>query len=147
MLLNRDNLVWVGHRTGFAPDKGWQMPQGGIDKCEIPETAARRELFEETSVRSLSLLHAHSDWINYDLPDHLIGKAFQGKFKGQKQLWFAYRFEGQDEQINVLDPGDGDPSEFDDWKWVQMQELIELIVPFKRQLYTEVVTAFTHLQR
>ena len=122
------------------------MPQGGIDDNENPEAAARRELFEETSVQSLSLLYAHPYWINYDLPEHLLGKAFQGKYKGQKQLWFAYQFDGKEDQINVLEPGDGDPSEFDDWKWVPTNELVELIVPFKRQLYTEVVAAFAHLQ-
>lgn len=151
MILNREGLVWVGHRkkddadniTGEA--RMWQMPQGGIDKGEEPEPAARRELFEETGMRSIELLAQSAGWLKYDLPQHLVGKAFKGRYRGQKQKWFAYRFTGSESEIAIDPPPDGHKAEFDKWDWVEMQRLPEMIVAFKRSLYEDVIREFSHL--
>lgn len=151
MVLNRQGLVWAGRR--IVEENGemsgatqlWQMPQGGIDAGEDAEIAALRELYEETGMRSVSLLAQSPRWINYELPPHLVGIALQGKFRGQTQRWFAYRFEGNDSEIAINPPPGGHEPEFDQWAWKPMLELPELIVPFKRQVYEEVVAAFKHL--
>jgi putative (di)nucleoside polyphosphate hydrolase len=149
MLLNRDNLVWLGRRCDKANDEGagqwWQMPQGGIDEAEDPATAALRELEEETSVRSAEIIAEAPGWFHYDLPDHLIGTAWNGRYRGQKQKWFAARFLGQDSEIDLA-PGNHKP-EFDAWRWAPMGELVHLIVPFKRHVYEQVIAAFGHLGR
>lgn len=151
MVLNNDGLVWTGRRIAQSDsemsgsDKLWQMPQGGIDKGEDALPAAERELYEETGIRSVRLLAEAPDWIYYDLPDHLIGIALKGKFRGQKQRWFAFRFEGDDSEIAINPPPCGHEAEFDEWAWKPMERLPELIVPFKRGVYEEVVTAFRHL--
>jgi putative (di)nucleoside polyphosphate hydrolase len=151
MVLNRDGLVWVGRRIA-EPDgemagaaQLWQMPQGGIDAGEDPLEAARRELYEETGMKTVSLIEAAPDWINYDLPPHLVGIALKGRFCGQTQRWFAFRFEGDDSEIAIDPPPGGHTSEFDAWDWKPMAELPELIVPFKRGVYQAVVDAFGHL--
>jgi putative (di)nucleoside polyphosphate hydrolase len=124
----------------------WQMPQGGIDKGEEPAAAALREMFEETSIRSVVQLAEAPGWIYYDLPDEALGIALKGKYRGQRQRWFAYRFTGEESEINVMEPGDGAmPAEFDQWRWEQLEALPDLIVPFKRDAYLEVVAAFRHL--
>ncbi len=151
MVLNGEGKVWAGHR--LAPDLGelsrtdkrWQMPQGGIDKGEEPLAAARRELWEETGMTRISLLAEAPDWITYDLPEELVGTALKGKYCGQKMAWFAFRFEGEESEINITHPPQGAPVEFDAWQWVDMELLPEMIVPFKRQVYEEVVAAFRHL--
>jgi putative (di)nucleoside polyphosphate hydrolase len=151
MVLNRDRLVWAGRRIAAADsemagtDQLWQMPQGGIDKGEEPAEAARRELYEETGMQSVSLLAEAPDWINYDLPTHLLGIALKGKFRGQTQKWFAFRFEGDESEIAINPPPGGHEAEFDAWAWKPMTRLPELIVPFKRQVYEDVVAAFRHL--
>jgi putative (di)nucleoside polyphosphate hydrolase len=122
------------------------MPQGGIDKGEEPLAAALRELFEETSIRSVTLVAEAPGWITYDLPDEALGIALKGKYRGQRQRWFAFRFTGDDSEIDVADPGDGAmPAEFDAWRWEPLEQLPDLIVPFKRAAYLEVVAAFAHL--
>lgn len=152
MVLNREGKVWAGHRLTpdlgelSMTDKRWQMPQGGIDKNEPSLDAAKRELFEETGIRNVTLLAEAADWITYDLPEELLGKALKGKYRGQKMAWFAFRFEGDEAEINITHPPKGAPVEFDAWKWVEMEKLPEMIVPFKRAVYDQVVAAFRHLQ-
>ena len=105
-----------------------------------------RELFEETSIRSVTLLAEAPDWILYDLPDEALGIALKGKYRGQRQRWFAFRFTGDDSEIDVENPGDGStPSEFDAWRWEALERLPDLIVPFKREAYRKVVAAFARL--
>lgn len=151
MVLNRDGLVWAGRRIALADSEMagtgrlWQMPQGGIDKGEDPLPAARRELYEETGMRTVSLLAETPGWINYDLPAHLVGIALKGRFRGQTQKWFAFRFEGSESEIAIDPPPGGHEAEFDAWDWKPMAQLPELIVPFKRRVYDEVVAAFRHL--
>ncbi|NZD64945.1 RNA pyrophosphohydrolase [Rhizobium sp. WYCCWR 11290] len=151
MILNRDGLVWAGRRIsdGNSEYDGspqlWQMPQGGIDKGEDPLDAAYRELYEETGIKTVTLLAEARDWINYDLPPALIGIGLKGKFRGQTQRWFAFRFEGDDSEIAINPPPGGYEPEFDAWEWKPMQQLPGLIVPFKRGVYDQVVAEFQHL--
>jgi putative (di)nucleoside polyphosphate hydrolase len=121
------------------------MPQGGIDKGEEPLQAAERELYEETGMRSVTLLAEAPHWINYDLPADLVGIAFKGRYRGQTQKWFAYRFHGEASEIQINPPPGGHTAEFDEWAWRPMQDLPGLIVPFKRKVYEDVVAAFRHL--
>jgi putative (di)nucleoside polyphosphate hydrolase len=151
MVLNRDGLVWVGRRIA-EPDgemsgarQLWQMPQGGIDPGEDALAAARRELYEETGMKTVSLIAEAPDWINYDLPPHLVGIALKGKYRGQTQRWFAFRFEGEESEIAIDPPPGGHTAEFDQWGWKPMDELPDLIVPFKRDVYLAVIEAFRPL--
>ncbi len=150
MLLNPQGRVWIGHRIVQENDDEaegvgmwWQMPQGGIDKGEDVSSAARRELTEETGVRSATILAETDDWFTYDLPDHLVGVAWKGRYRGQKQKWVAFRFTGEDTEVDIS--GIGHKPEFDEWRWADMNELEDLIVPFKRQVYSRVIEAFRHL--
>lgn len=151
MVLNREGLVWTGRRVAEENSEYdgspqlWQMPQGGIDAGEVPYDAALRELYEETGMRSVSLLAEAPDWIGYDLPPALIGIGLKGRFRGQRQRWFAFRFEGDESEIAINPPPGGHPVEFDAWRWAPMAELPRLIVPFKRALYEEVVRIFAPL--
>ncbi|NVP54010.1 RNA pyrophosphohydrolase [Mycoplana rhizolycopersici] len=151
MVLNRQGLVWAGRRIAIGNSEYdgspqlWQMPQGGIDKNEDPLKAAHRELYEETGMRSVSLIADAGRWINYDLPQHLMGIGLKGKYRGQTQRWFAFRFEGDENEIAINPPPGGHEAEFDAWEWKEMRQLPELIVPFKRKVYEEVVAAFAHL--
>jgi putative (di)nucleoside polyphosphate hydrolase len=151
MLINAEGSVFVGHRadrTGAPEGAGtwWQMPQGGLDEGEVPEIAARRELAEETGVRSARFIAQTRDWLTYDLPEELLGIAWQGRYRGQKQMWFAARFEGEESEIN-LGPREGHEQEFDAWRWVTLKELPELVVPFKRKVYRSVIEEFSGLVR
>ena len=150
VLFNKEGLVWTGkRRASKKASEGtghwWQLPQGGIDKGEDPKKAAIRELYEETSIRSASVIAETDGWLKYDLPKKLIGKAWKGRYRGQKQKWFAMRFEGDDGEIDVLNPGGGHKPEFSAWRWERLERLPELIVAFKRPVYEQVVAAFTHL--
>jgi putative (di)nucleoside polyphosphate hydrolase len=151
-VFNRDGLVFLGRRR-VGPETGnskqaWQMPQGGIDPGESPIEAARRELYEETSIRSVSLLGEAEDWYCYDLPAPLAGQAWKGRYRGQTQRWFAFRFEGDESEIDVLRPGGGGhKAEFAEWRWAPLETVPELIVPFKRQVYEQVVSAFSRFAR
>ncbi len=147
MLINRTGLVWIGRRADKPNDEGsgqwWQMPQGGIDQGEAPETAALRELAEETAVTSAKVIAETPDWYKYDLPDHLIGKSWGGKYRGQTQKWFALSFLGPDSEVNLKPPGH--KQEFDRWRWARMDDVLDLVVPFKREVYEKVIAAFRHL--
>ena len=151
MVFNTGGLVWAGRRIADGKadlaDQAhrWQLPQGGIDKGEAPLQAARRELREETGIRSVSLIEEAPDWIDYDLPAELVGIALKGKYCGQTQRWFAFRFEGDDSEIAVNPPPDGHKAEFDMWAWMPMAELPDRVVPFKRAAYRQVIAAFSHL--
>jgi putative (di)nucleoside polyphosphate hydrolase len=152
MLLNRNGLVFIGRRKSKRPQTDqaraqyeWQMPQGGIDAGEDPYHAALRELLEETNVTSASFLAESQDWLSYDLPIEFAKKSWKGRFQGQRQKWFALRFEGDDSEINIHTPAGGQKPEFDDWRWEEMQHLTDLIVPFKRPVYESVVASFKHL--
>jgi putative (di)nucleoside polyphosphate hydrolase len=151
MILNAESLVWVGRRIAETDGEMagrkrlWQMPQGGIDAGEEPIDAARRECFEETGMESLKLIAEAPDWINYDLPADRIGVVWKGKYRGQTQKWFAFRFHGDEREIRVNPPPGGHKPEFDRWAWRPMADLPGLIVPFKRKVYEEVVRAFGDL--
>jgi len=150
MLFNAAGEVWLGHRFDepHGNDEGrgtwWQMPQGGIDDGEDPRKAAHRELFEETCVRSAEIIGEASRWYNYDLPPHLIGKSWGGRFRGQTQRWFAMRFTGPDSEISVAAPP-GHKPEFDAWRWAPVGEVLDLVVPFKRGVYENVLREFRGL--
>ena len=150
MLINQAGLVWIGHRIAQVNDDEaagvgmwWQMPQGGIDEGEDLHSAALRELAEETGVTSATIIEESGRWYQYDLPPHLVGVSWKGRYRGQKQKWFAIRFTGEDSEIDIS--GIGHKPEFDDWRWAQMDELSELIVPFKRAVYDQVIADFRHL--
>ena len=149
LLINREGKVFVGRRADHvgAPEgvgQWWQMPQGGLDRGEDPENAARRELEEETGVMRARIIGRSALWYNYDLPEDVVGSVWQGRYRGQTQLWFAARFEGEDSEID-LSPKRGHKQEFDAWKWVPHRVLPDLIVPFKRHVYESVVREFESL--
>jgi putative (di)nucleoside polyphosphate hydrolase len=151
MVLNRTGLVWLGRRSDAineAEGRGawWQMPQGGIDEKEDPRAAALRELYEETQMRSVEVLAEHSDWLTYDLPHDLVGKAWGGRYKGQKQKWFAVRLTGPESEIDISPPP-GHQQEFDAWRWAPVDEVLDVIVPFKRTVYERVLAEFGALTR
>ena len=142
MVLNRAGQVFVGNRVDQSIES-WQMPQGGIDEGEEPWTTALRELKEEIGTSDVELLREHPDWLLYDLPPQLIGVAWEGRFRGQKLKWFAVRFKGTDADINVKTPH----QEFSNWKWVEIGDLLGLIVPFKRETYAKVIAVFSDLAK
>jgi len=152
MVLNRDGHVFVGQRV--VEPRGemsgatqlWQMPQGGIDEGEDPLEAARRELFEETGIRSAELLAEAPDWLTYEIPPELLGVALKGRFRGQKQRWFAFRFTGEESEIAIDPPPAGHTVEFTRYDWKSMDDVLALVVPFKRGVYEKVVAAFRHLE-
>jgi putative (di)nucleoside polyphosphate hydrolase len=143
MVINRAGLVWVGQRADMpgeaeGPGQWWQMPQGGIDKGEDPPVAALREVYEETSMRTLEIIGRTRDWLTYDLPPELIGVAWGGRYRGQRQMWFAMRFTGPDSEIDI-GPRPGHDVEFQAWRWSPLAALVGSIVPFKREVYRAVV--------
>jgi putative (di)nucleoside polyphosphate hydrolase len=146
MVLNRAGRVFVGKRLDGPehtdPIHEWQMPQGGVDPGEDPWPAARRELHEETSIRSIEKLGEIKDWLTYDIPRDIVGQAWQGKYRGQTQKWFAVRFTGDEAEIDIANPAGGHEPEFSAWRWERMERLPELIIPFKRQVYERVVKEF-----
>ncbi len=149
MVINRAGQVWIGRRPDVndSPEGSgswWQMPQGGIDPGEAPEQAAARELWEETGITDASILAQSPDWYTYDLPAHLQGKVWGGLYRGQRQKWFLMRFDGTDDAVNIT-PDDADKIEFDKWRWADLSEVVDLIVPFKREVYTRVVEDFAPL--
>ncbi len=145
VLFNAGGLVLVARRANFPNAEGaaggWQLPQGGIDEGEDPAVAVFREMEEEIGTRNAAILGEHPDWLHYDLPRALWGKALGGKYRGQKQKWFALRFLGAESEIRLdLDPH----PEFDAWRWAPLAELPALAVPFKRDIYVALARDFSH---
>ncbi len=137
-LFNSKGEVWVGQRTDMT-EPAWQMPQGGIDEGEDPEAAAFRELEEEIGTSNAEVLGKTKDWLAYDLPPDLVGKVWKGRYRGQKQKWFALRFLGDDSEI---DPQAVDHPEFDVWRWAPLADLPDLAASFKRDIYAAVAHEF-----
>jgi putative (di)nucleoside polyphosphate hydrolase len=144
MVLNQDGRVFVGRRINVEVGEAWQMPQGGIDRGEDLKQAALRELAEETGITEVEFLAEARDWFSYDLPRKDVGRALKGKYRGQTQKWFAVRYLGRDADIDLTRHK---PQEFDAFRWVDVEELEALIVPFKRDVYRKVVESFRHLAR
>ena len=142
MLLNAEDKVFVGQRLDSMLE-AWQMPQGGLDPDEKPEAAALRELEEETGIPAglVTVIAQAKEELLYDLPPELIGKLWKGRYRGQRQSWFLMRFLGTDADVNLQTSH----PEFRAWKWAEPRELPDMIVPFKRQLYQDVLAAFAHL--
>jgi putative (di)nucleoside polyphosphate hydrolase len=140
MLLNGAGLVFVARRIDMAAE-AWQMPQGGIDDGETPRGAALRELKEEIGTDKAVVLGESRDWLRYDLPAELAGQAWGGRYRGQRQKWFAMRFTGSDGDIDLAT----EHPEFSEWKWVPPTSLPRFIIPFKRQLYVDVLAEFAAL--
>ena len=134
VVLNSNNKVFVGKRKDNPFDK-WQMPQGGVDINEPLVEAMKRELKEETSIENIKILKEFDQWLEYELPENLVGKIWKGKYKGQKQKWFVVKFLGKDNEINI----NTKYPEFIEWKWVEIEKLPELIVLFKKHIYEEIL--------
>lgn len=146
MLFNKDGLVFIGRRTE-GPEHvdethAWQMPQGGVDPDEDPWPAALRELYEETNVTSVEKLAESSGWFSYDIPREIVGQAWKGKYRGQTQKWYALRFTGDESEINIEHPAGGHKPEFSEWRWEKLERLPELVFPFKRKVYEQVIEEF-----
>ena len=133
VLLNDKNDIFVGKRLD-NPKDFWQMPQGGVEKNENFLEAAKRELKEETGIKSVQLVKELNGWFSYDLPEHLLGKIWKGKYRGQKQKWFVMKFTGKNEEINVKTKN----PEFLEWKWINLSNLLEVVVEFKLNLYKKI---------
>lgn len=149
-LFNEAGLVFLGQRDEknlidaqlYKKKHLWQLPQGGIDEGEEPKKAFARELFEETGITKFEIIAEYPSWLSYDLPNHLIGKALENKFIGQRQKWFAARFLGVDSDINLKAHS---PAEFVGWRWAHIDELLELVVPFKADIYKKLTAEFKNL--
>ena len=142
MMVNEKGYVFVGQRLDNNQN-AWQMPQGGIDAGEDPETAAYRELLEETGVKKqdVRFVASSSQWLSYDLPEDLIPILWNGKFRGQKQKWFLFKFLGEDGDINIATKH----PEFSKWKWIPKENLLKEIVPFKKSVYENVLKEFKNI--
>jgi putative (di)nucleoside polyphosphate hydrolase len=140
LLFNAAGLVFVGRRADRPT--AWQLPQGGVDEGEDPRVAVLRELAEEIGTANAEIIAEHPEMLTYDLPPELVGVAFRGRYRGQRQRWFALRFLGSDAEIRL----DADPHpEFTEWRWARLAELPELAVAFKRPIYEELARHFAHL--
>jgi putative (di)nucleoside polyphosphate hydrolase len=147
-VINRAGRAFIGRRIDGPEHTDnvhvWQMPQGGIDRGEDPWPAALRELREETNITSVARLGEVAEWLIYDIPREIVGQAWNGKYRGQKQKWYALRFTGDDSEIDVLSTGGGAHApEFIAWKWEPMAHLPDIVVPFKRPTYERVVQEFS----
>ena len=142
MLLNKRGEVFVAKRIANVAE-AWQMPQGGIDDGENPREAALRELREEIGTDKATIIAESADWYRYDLPDELVPIIWKGKYRGQEQKWFVLRLDGHDSLIDI----NGEHPEFSEWKWILVENLPSVIVPFKRDLYTAIVKELRHLAK
>jgi|TARA_B110000305_G_scaffold39694_1_gene40826 putative (di)nucleoside polyphosphate hydrolase len=140
MLLNNKGKVFVARRID-TDTEAWQMPQGGIENGEDPKVAAIRELEEETGITQADIIAEYQDWLTYDLPDKLYGKVWKGRYGGQTMKWYVMRFHGEDSDINIKTRH----PEFSSWRWVDMNDLQEIIVPFKRDIYKALSEKFYYL--
>jgi len=151
VVFNRDGLALIGRRID-GPEHvdlthAWQMPQGGIGAGEEPWPAALRELHEETNIRSVARLGEIAEWLSYDIPPDLIGQAWNGRYRGQTQKWFAVRFIGAESEIDIAHPGGAHQAEFSVWRWEPLRNIPALVVPFKRPVYERVVAEFEKFTR
>lgn len=138
-LFRPDGRVWIGRRAGTPGPHNWQFPQGGVDAGEDLQEAALRELAEETGVRSVTVLGRTDGWLTYDFPPEHAGSPIGRSWKGQRQVWFALRFDGDDQEIDLeAHP----PAEFDAWRWGRLSETPQIVAPFKQAIYRQVVEAF-----
>ena len=135
IVINKDNKIFVGKRKDFPKNDKWQMPQGGVNDGEKLLEALRRELEEETSIKSIKILKEIDEWTEYELPNYLLGKIWKGRFRGQKQKWFVLKFTGSDDEINLKTSH----PEFIEWKWVSPDTLPNIIVDFKKNLYEKLL--------
>ena len=135
IVINKDNKIFVGKRKDFPINNKWQMPQGGVHDGENLVVALKRELEEETSIKSIKILKEIDEWTEYELPNYLLGKIWKGKFRGQKQKWFILKFTGTDDEINLKTSH----PEFIEWKWVSPDTLPNIIVDFKKNLYKKLL--------
>ena len=135
IVINHESKIFVGKRIDFPKKDKWQMPQGGVNPGENLLSAMRRELLEETSIKSIKILKEIDEWTEYELPNYLLGKIWKGKFRGQKQKWFITRFLGEDNEINL----NTKYPEFMEWKWENLENLPKIIVDFKKNLYEELI--------
>jgi len=146
-VFNRAGLVFIGRRIDGPEHVDnihvWQMPQGGIDPGEDPWPAALRELHEETNIRSVEKLGEIQEWLVYDIPREIVGQAWGGKYRGQKQKWYALRFTGEESEIDIAHPAGGHDPEFVEWRWERLANLPAMVVPFKRAVYERVVQEFS----
>ena len=143
VVFNGEGKVWIGHRYGIGGDHSWQFPQGGVDEGEDLEVAALRELHEETGIRSVELIGRTKDWVMYDFPPEVLAQKKIGRnFKGQKQIWFAYRFVGVDAEIDLKAHHE---QEFSRWEWCDIDRVIDRVVHFKRESYRKVIAEFRGL--
>ena len=133
-LLNHENKIFVGKRID-NPANSWQMPQGGVDENEDFLQAAKRELKEETNIRTVTVIKELNEWLTYDLPENLLGKLWKGKYRGQKQKWFIMKFLGKNEEINIKTKH----PEFLDWKWIKPSKLPNIVVDFKVNVYKKIL--------
>ena len=145
VLFNAEGKVWIGKRVSRNDKKiahFWQMPQGGMDEGETPSEAVFRELQEETGTMNAEIIGETRDWLTYELPKGLAKRSWDGKFRGQKQKWFALRFTGDEQDFNL---NSHEKPEFSEWRWEDLLELPDIIVPFKRQMYKSIVSEFLHI--
>ena len=142
VLFNKNNQVFIGRRNNVGR-RSWQFPQGGINSGEEPEAAALRELEEETNIKTVRIVDRTKEWLYYDYPPTTSTQSFAGNYRGQKQIWFAMRFCGKEDEIDL----GGWSAEFDDWKWTSLRSTITMIIEFKKNVYERVVSRFSYLEK
>ena len=140
MIVNKDKKIFVGSRIEASKKYSWQMPQGGIDEGETAEQAALRELYEETGIKSVRIIAQTPNWYYYDVPERMVSRLWDGKYRGQKHKWFLLEFFGDEKEINLKAASH---PEFSKWQWVDLKNLVSIVIPFKRRLYQEIILSFT----